>query len=167
MQEFHSSSNNTITSIKDRELTVTRSFAASRELVFQAWTDPVHLPHWWGPKGFTITVQEINVQPGGVWRYVMHGPDGVDYDNQIVYHEVVRPERLVYSHGDGEEEQFRTTVTFAEQGAQTEITMQMLFTSSEELKKAIDQYGAIEGARSTLDRLEEVLKAAAALSNSK
>ncbi|MDF2678886.1 MAG: hypothetical protein K0R47_76 [Brevibacillus sp.] len=156
MQESHTSSN-TITSVKGRELTVTRIFTASRELVFQAWTDPEHLPHWWGPRGFTITVQEIDVQPGGVWRYVMHGPDGVDYDNQIIYHEVLRPERLVYSHGDGEEEQFRVTVTFAEQGPKTEITMQMLFTSIEELKKAVDQYGAIEGAKSTLDRLEEIL----------
>jgi uncharacterized protein YndB with AHSA1/START domain len=156
MQESHASSN-TFTSVKGRELTVTRIFTASRELVFQAWTDPEHLPHWWGPRGFTITVQEIDVQPGGVWRYVMHGPDGVDYDNQIIYHEVLRPERLVYSHGDGEEEQFRVTVTFAEQGPKTEITMQMLFTSIEELKKAVDQYGAIEGAKSTLDRLEEIL----------
>ncbi|WP_238933588.1 SRPBCC family protein [Brevibacillus choshinensis] len=156
MQESNLSTE-TITFVKDRELTVNRIFSASRELVFQAWTDPRHLPHWWGPKGFTITVQEINVQPGGVWRYVMHGPDGVDYDNLILYHEVVRPERLVYSHGDGEEEQFRVTVTFAERGSKTEITMKMLFTSIEELKKAVDQYGAIEGAKSTLDRLAALL----------
>lgn len=156
MQRSNASSN-TITSVKDRELTVSRIFDASRELIFQAWTDPEHLPHWWGPKGFTITVQEIDVQPGGVWRYIMHGPDGVDYDNKIIYHEVVRPERLVYSHGDGEEEHFRVTVTFAEQDSKTEITMKMLFVSIEELNKAVDQYGAIEGAKSTLDRLEEVL----------
>lgn len=156
MQQSHASSS-TITSVKDRELTVSRIFDASRELVFQAWTDPEHLPHWWGPKGFSITVQEIDVQPGGVWSYIMHGPDGVDYDNKIIYHEVVRPGRLVYSHGDGEEEHFRVTVTFVEQDSKTEITMKMLFVSIEELNKAVEQYGAIEGAKSTLDRLEEVL----------
>jgi len=151
-------SNNTITSVEDRELIITRVIHAPRELVYKAWTDPEHLPHWWGPRGFTITVQEIDVRPGGVWRYVMHGPDGVDYDNKIVYMEVEQPERLVYSHGGGEEdEQFQVTVTFSEQGNKTELTMRMLFKSAEELEKVVKEYGAIEGAKSTLDRLEEQL----------
>lgn len=103
-------------------------------------------------------MQEIDVRPGGVWRYVMHGPDGVDYLNKIVYIEVVSPERLVYSHGGGEEdEQFRVTVTFAEQGNKTELTMRMLFKSAAELEQVVKEYGAIEGAKSTLDRLEKQL----------
>jgi uncharacterized protein YndB with AHSA1/START domain len=69
--------NNTITSVEDRELIINRVFNAPRELVYKTWTNPEHLPQWWGPKGFTITVQEIDVRPGGVWRFVMHGPDGV------------------------------------------------------------------------------------------
>lgn len=150
--------NRTLTSIVDRELIITRIFHAPRELVFKAWTDPEHLPQWWGPRGFTITVREMDVRPGGVWRYVMHGPDGVDYDNKIAYLEVVRPERLVYSHGGGEEdEQFQVTVTFAEQGNQTELSMRMLFKTAAELEKVVKEYGAIEGAASTLDRLEEQL----------
>ncbi|MDQ0859734.1 SRPBCC family protein [Bacillus sp. V2I10] len=150
--------NNTFTSVEDRELIINRVFNSPRELVYKAWTDPKHLPHWWGPKGFTITVQEIDVKPGGVWHYVMHGPDGVDYDNKIVYIEVESPELLVYSHGGGEEdEQFQVTVTFAEQGNRTELTMRMLFKSAAELDKVVKEYGAIEGAKSTLDRLEEQL----------
>lgn len=150
--------NNTSTSVEDRELIISRVFHAPRKLVFKAWTDPEHLPQWWGPRGFTITVQEIDVRPGGVWRYVMHGPDGVDYLNKIVYIEVVSPERLVYSHGGGEEdEQFRVTVTFAEQGNKTELTMRMLFKSAAELEQVVKEYGAIEGAKSTLDRLEKQL----------
>jgi uncharacterized protein YndB with AHSA1/START domain len=150
--------NNTFTSVEDRELIINRVFNSPRDLVYKAWTDPKHLPHWWGPKGFTITVQEIDVKPGGVWHYVMHGPDGVDYDNKIVYIELVSPERLVYSHGGGEEdEQFQVTVTFAEQGNRTELTMRMLFKSAAELDKVVKEYGAIEGAKSTLDRLEEQL----------
>ncbi|MCF6409819.1 SRPBCC family protein [Pseudalkalibacillus salsuginis] len=145
------------TSVKDRELIINRIFNASRELVFNSWTDPEHLQKWWGPSGFTIMIQEIDVRPGGVWQYVMHGPDGVDYDNKIVYIEVISPERLVYSHGDGEEEHFRVTVTFNEQGDKTELTMQMLFKSVAELDKAVKEYGAIEGAKSTLNRLEEQL----------
>jgi uncharacterized protein YndB with AHSA1/START domain len=151
-------SNSTITSVEDRELIISRVFNAPRKLVYKAWTDPEHLPQWWGPKGFTITVQEIDVRPDGVWRYIMHGPDGVDYDNKIVYIEVVSPERIVYSHGGSEEdEQFQVTATFAEQGDKTELTMRMLFKSAAELEKVIKDYGAIEGAKSTLDRLEEQL----------
>jgi uncharacterized protein YndB with AHSA1/START domain len=139
------------------ELVIKRTFNAPRELVFKAWTEAEHLKHWWGPKGFTITVQEINVKPGGVWTYVMHGADGVDYNNKIDFIEVVSPERLVYSHGDGTDEHFRVTVTFADQGNKTELIMRMLFKSAEELDKAVKQYGAIEGAKSTFDRLEEEL----------
>jgi uncharacterized protein YndB with AHSA1/START domain len=149
--------NQTITSISERELMVKRVLNAPRELVFDAWTNSKHLSQWWGPEGFTITVQEIDVRPGGVWRYIMHGPNGVDYDNKIEYIEVESPERLVYAHGDSTEEHFRVTVTFADQGDQTELTMQMIFKSVEELEKAVKEFGAIEGAKSTMNRLEAQL----------
>ncbi|WNQ11885.1 SRPBCC family protein [Paenibacillus aurantius] len=153
-----SQAKHTKTTVEGRELIVERLMPAPRELVFQTWTKQEHLQNWWGPKGFTITVQEIEVKPGGVWRYVMHGPDGVDYDNVIRYREVVRPERLVYSHGDSvDEEQFQVTVTFAEEGSQTDIVMRMAFRSAEELQVSVERYGAVEGAASTLDRLEEEL----------
>ena len=77
-----------------REIVAARVFDAPRELVFDAWTDPEHVAQWWGPNGFTNTIHEMDVRPGGVWRFVMHGPDGVDYNNKIVYIEVVKPERL-------------------------------------------------------------------------
>jgi uncharacterized protein YndB with AHSA1/START domain len=64
--------------------------------VFDAWTDPKQITQWWGPAGFTTTTDEMGVKPGGVWRFVMHGPDGTDYKNKIVFIEVVRLERLVY-----------------------------------------------------------------------
>lgn len=147
----------TNTSVEGRELIINRVFNTSRELVFKTWTNPEHLHNWWGPSGFKITTQEIDVRPDGVWRYIMHGPNGVNYENKIVYIDVKDPERLVYSHGDGEDEHFRVTVTFEEKGDTTELTMRMLFVSVEELKKAVDQYGAIEGAKSTFDRLEEQL----------
>ena len=144
----------------ERELVITRTFDAPRELVFKAWTDPKHLINWWGPKGFTNTFQEINVSPGGVWRFIMHGPDGVDYPNMIVYIEVVKPERIVYSHGSGEEGdpgQFQVIVTFAEQGSRTKLTARMIFISAEARDKVIRESGAIEGANQTFDRLEEEL----------
>jgi uncharacterized protein YndB with AHSA1/START domain len=68
-----------------RTIVTTRVFDAPRELVFEAWTNPKHLVQWWGPHGFTTTIRAIDARPGGVWRFVMHGPDGVDYENRIVY----------------------------------------------------------------------------------
>lgn len=110
-----------------------------------------------GPKGFTITVQEIDIRPGGVWRYIMHGPDGTDYDNQIRYIEVASPERLVYVHGGDGEDDFHVTVMFEERNGVTELTMRTLFKSAAELERVAKEYGAIEAAKSTLDRLEEQL----------
>src|SRR5690606_15460044 len=97
-------------------------------------------------------------------RYVMHGPDGVDYQNVIAYVEVVKPERLVYQHGSGEENdpgQFHVTVTFAEQDGRTSLTMRMLFPSAAERDKVVREYGAIEGGKQTLGRLAEYLTSSA------
>lgn len=151
-------------SVKGRELSVTRRFQAPRELVYEAWTDPRHLAHWWGPQGFTITTEAIDVRPGGVWSYIMHGPDGVDYINRIRYIETALPERLVYSHGDHEtEELFHVTVTFAAKDGGTELTMRSMFRTEEELQETVEKYGAIEGAKSTLSRLAEELESRSAI----
>ena len=144
----------------DREIVLTRDFDAPRELVWQAWTDPEHAAQWWGPTGFTNTIQEMDVRPGGVWRLVMHGPDDTDYPNKIVYIEVVKPERLVYTHGSGEEDdpgQFLVTVTFDEQGGKTRLSMKSLFASAAERDKVVKEFHAIEGGNQTLDRLAEHL----------
>lgn len=142
------------------DLVLTRVFDAPRELVFKAWTEPAMLLKWWGPKGFTNTFHEIDVRPGGKWRFIMHGPDGVDYPNQIVFDEVIRPERLVYTHGSGVEGDpgtFNVTVTFEEQGSRTLLTLRMLFPSIEERDRVVNEYGALEGGRQTLERLAEHL----------
>ena len=144
----------------EREIVISRVFNAPRELVFDAWTDTKNIGQWWGPNGFTNTIHEMDVRPGGVWRFVMHGPDGVDYKNKIVYLEIVKPERLVYTHGSGEAGdpgQFHVTVTFAEQGGKTELTMRSLFESAAERDKVVEEYGAIEGGNQHLDRLAEYL----------
>jgi uncharacterized protein YndB with AHSA1/START domain len=145
----------------DRELVFTRLLNAPRELVFKVWTEPEHIKHWWGPNGFTNTIHEMNVSPGGIWRLIMHGPDGRDYPNKIEYIEVVEPERLVYKHsGDDDTEpvNFHVTVTFEKQGDKTLLTMRSLFTSKEELDRVIREYGADEGAIQTLTRLAEYLE---------
>jgi uncharacterized protein YndB with AHSA1/START domain len=144
----------------DREIVQSRVYDAPRELVFEAWTDPKHITHWWGPRGFTTTTYEMDVRPGGVWRFVMQGPDGTDYKNKIVYLEVARPERLTYNHA-GEEEtegvKFRTTVTFADRGGKTELTMRIVFETAAERNHVVDKHGAVEGGKQTLERLAEFL----------
>ena len=110
-----------------RAIIATRVLEAPRALVWQAWTDPKHLAQWWGPNGFTTTTSAFDMRPGGVWRFVMHGPDGRDYENRITFDEVVKPERIRYHHGGGDEVepvQFRTTVTsvFAPRASNVTVT---------------------------------------------
>jgi uncharacterized protein YndB with AHSA1/START domain len=138
----------------------TRLIDAPRELVWEVWTDPKHIAQWWGPTGFSITHHAMAVKPGGRWDFVMHGPDGKDYDNVIVYHEVVRPERLVYSHGEpGDPDQFHVTVTFVAEGRKTRLVMHSRFPSLAARDHVAREFHAVEGGNQTLDRLEGHLKA--------
>jgi uncharacterized protein YndB with AHSA1/START domain len=144
---------------KDRELVMTRTFDAPRELVWEVWTDPKHVAAWWGPNGFTNTIHEMDVAPGGKWRFMMHGPDGVDYPNRIVFTEVVKPERLVYIHGDdndNDDNTFEVTVTFEAIGKKTQLTMRIIMKSVKALDDA-KKFGAVEGGQQTLQRLEKYL----------
>ncbi len=140
-------------STADRELTGNRIFNASRELVFKMWTDPDHIVKWFGPNGFRNTIFEMDVRPGGKWRHILHGPDGVDYKNESVYLEVVPPERLVYQHLSGPA--FVATVTFEELGKQTRVNMHMLFDSAEVRDITVKVHNAAEGLQQTLQRLDD------------
>jgi uncharacterized protein YndB with AHSA1/START domain len=84
-----------------REIVIAREFNAPRELVWQAMTDPRHVVRWWGPRGFTTKIEHMDVRPGGTWEHTMRGPDGTEYPNKSLFQEVVKPERIVYSHGTG------------------------------------------------------------------
>jgi uncharacterized protein YndB with AHSA1/START domain len=145
---------------ENREIVITRIFDATRERVWQAWTDPKQIVKWWGPNGFTNTLFEMDVRPGGVWRHMMHGPDGTDYPNKVVYIEVVKPERLVYSHGrddDASPCQRHVTVTFEEAGKnKTTVTLRMLFESEEERNKTAEY--AVEGGNQTFARMAKYVE---------
>src|SRR5262245_54717833 len=102
-----------------RSIVGTRVLAAPRALVFSVWTDPRHLVQWWGPNGFRTTTHAFDFRPGGVWRFVMHGPDGRDYQNRITFDEIVAPERIVYRHDGAEDVEpvsFTQTVTIEDIG---------------------------------------------------
>jgi uncharacterized protein YndB with AHSA1/START domain len=146
---------------ESREIVISRVVDAPRELVWQAWTDPKHVVRWWGPKGFTTTIEKMEVKPGGVWKHVMHGPDGTDYPNTSRFTEVTKPERIVYSHGGGRKggrgATFLATWTFEALGRRTRVTIRMVFSSAAERDFVVKEYGAIEGGQQTLGRLGEYL----------
>lgn len=113
----------------DREIRSSRIFDVSRERLYAEWSDPERLALWWGPRGFSNTFHEFDLRPGGVWRFVMHGPDGTDYPNKSVFDEVVKPERIVFRHVSGPA--FQMTVSFTEQAGGTLLDWRMLFETAE------------------------------------
>jgi len=112
----------------ERELVITRIFDAPRHLVFQAWTEPGRVARWWGPQGFVTTYSDMDIRPGGTFRVCMRSPEGAEHWKQGVYREVVKPERLVFTFAWEDPEgkpihQTLVTVTFAEQGDRTALTL--------------------------------------------
>lgn len=142
-----------------RSIIGTRVFNAPRHLVFSAFTDPNHLALWWGPDGFRTTTLAFDFRPGGIWRFVMHGPDGRDYQNRIIFDEIAPPERIVYRHDGGDDVepvQFTQTVTFEDIGrGQTRLTWHGTFPSAEERARVIREYGADKGLVQTMARLAD------------
>ena len=146
-----------------RSIIGSRVFDAPRDLVFSAFTDAKHLAHWWGPNGFTTTTHAFDFRPGGVWRFVMHGPDGRDYQNRITFDEISPPERLVYHHGGGEDVepvQFTQTLTFEDLGkGRTRLTWRGVLLSTAERERVIKEYGADKGLVQTMARLADYVGA--------
>ena len=156
----------TSTDASDREIVITRVVDAPRELVWEAWTNPEHVARWWGPNGFTTTIEKMDVRPGGVWQHVMHGPDGTDYPNKSVFQEILKPARIVMSHGGGRKGArgvtFVATWTFEPvDGNKTRVTIHSVFPSAEDRDRVVREYGAIEGGKQTLARLAGHLPAMA------
>jgi uncharacterized protein YndB with AHSA1/START domain len=139
-----------------------REFDAPRELVFAAWTDPKHLSQWWGPNGFATTTSSFDFKPGGLWRFVMHGPDGRDYQSRVTFVEIVPPERIVYSHsGSGEDIKpvhFQQTVIFEDIGGRTRLTWRGVFPSAAERDRLIKEHHADTGLAQTMARLGEYVQ---------
>lgn len=141
------------------ELRITRRFDAPLAAVWDAWTDPAQVAQWWGPRGFTITHHSKDLRPGGIWRYTMHGPDGVDHPNVTLYHEVVHREKLVYDHGATDERAplFRVVATFTAIDGGTELDLRMILPTPEAAAET-RAFVKAAGGESTWDRLAEYLE---------
>jgi uncharacterized protein YndB with AHSA1/START domain len=139
----------------DREIVISRLIAAPRELVFEAFTEVRHLAQWWGPEGFTTTTRSFEFSVGGAWDFVMHGPDGTDYQDWITWTEIVPPERIALRHGEYRDDPnaFSSLLTFEREGEQTRVVMRTVFPTKELRDEAVESYHAIEGGRQTLSHL--------------
>jgi uncharacterized protein YndB with AHSA1/START domain len=140
---------------------ITRVFDAPRDLVFQVWADPKHVEHWWGPRGFTNPVCELDVRPGGSIRIDMRGPDGTVYPMTGVYQEIIRPERIVFTSGALDKDgqlmfEVLSSANFTEHGGKTTLTLR-LKVMSKTAAAAPHLAGMEIGWSQTLDRLAEYL----------
>jgi uncharacterized protein YndB with AHSA1/START domain len=135
----------------EREIVSTRIFDAPRQLVYQAFSDPNVLAQWWGPKGFTNAFHEFDLRPGGAWRFVMHGPDGNDYQMVKEFVEVVHPERIVLLNIDPAH-MFQMAMTFSEEAGKTRLIWRVRFESADEFEKVKEVFRMAN--EQNFDRLE-------------
>src|ERR1700731_152106 len=140
----------------DREIVISRVISAPRELVFEAFTEGRHLSRRWGRAGvFTPTTRAFEFRVGGEWDFVMHGPDGTDYQEWISWTEIAPPERIALLHGEsrGDPNAFESVLTFAPEGVATRIGMRTVFPTKELRDEAVEKYHAIEGGQQTRSNL--------------
>jgi uncharacterized protein YndB with AHSA1/START domain len=149
----------TITTPSDREVAMTRVFDAPRRLVFEAWTNPEHLPHWMlGPAGWTMPVCEIDLRPGGAWHFVWRKADGAEMAMTGVYREVTPPERLVSTEKWGPEwPETINTLTLSEKDGKTTLTNTILYPSKDARDAAL-KTGMKDGATQSFERLDAYLR---------
>lgn len=151
-----------VTTPSDLEIVMTRAFDGPRDLVFEVWTKPEHVRHWWGLRSSSMIHCEADVRPGGSWRYVTREENGDEVPFRGVYREVTPPERLVYTE-IYDVEPFNTgdpavnTVTFTEEDGRTIMTCTTL-CPSKEVRDYILGSGMEIGAAETYDRLAEHIK---------
>ena len=144
-----------VTKPTDREIHVERVFDAPRDRVFAAFTDPELIPEWWGP---TTVVDQMDVRPGGTWRFVASNPDGSEKAFRGTYREVTPPERIVQTfemEGPWGSTHLET-ITFEDLGGRTKLTTTLLFDTTQE-RDGVLEYGGEAGMNETYARLDELL----------
>jgi uncharacterized protein YndB with AHSA1/START domain len=158
MAEKKSSHELVVTTPTDREILMTRVFDAPRQLVFDAWTNPKHVPHWLlGPEGWTMPVCEIDLRPGGKWRFVWRHSDGKEMEMSGVYTEVAPPERLVHTERWGPEwPETINRLVLTEENGKTTVALTTLYASKEARDAAL-KTGMAGGVATSFDRLDEYL----------
>ena len=139
----------------DREIVISRVISAHGSWCSRHSPRSGTCSRWWGPEGFTTTTRSFEFRVGGEWDFVMHGPDGTDYQDWISWTEIAPPERIALLHGEsrGDPNAFESVLTFAPDGAATRIEMRTVFPTKELRDEAVEKYHAIEGGQQTLSNL--------------
>jgi uncharacterized protein YndB with AHSA1/START domain len=143
-----------------QEIVITRTFEAPRELVFRALIDPDWVAQWWGPRRYTTTIVKLDAKAGGMWRFVQKGADGNEFGFHGVYHDVVAPERVVYTFEfEGMPGHvLMETIRLEEVNGKTTMIDTAVFQSVED-RDGMLMSGMEDGATESMDRLEELLAA--------
>lgn len=157
------------TSQNEKDIVITREFAAPRQLVWDVWTKPEHVEKWFGPQGFSTRVEQLDFKVGGQTKYVMIGPDGKEYPSQGVYKEIVPIEKIVTTDEFGEEfensegvkkedlpQGMVQTYLFEDLASRTKLTIITSHPTVEDKKKH-EAMGVVEGWNSSLDKAEDYL----------
>jgi uncharacterized protein YndB with AHSA1/START domain len=156
-----------VTTPTDREIVLTRVFDAPRRLVFDAFSKPELLKRWFGPRGWSMTVCEIDLRVGGAFRFVLRSPDGKDMGMRGVYREIVPPERSVHMESfDDYPGESQVTAVFTEDRGKTTLTATVLY-ASREIRDAVIKSGMEHGAAESYDKLAELLASTEALEMAK
>jgi uncharacterized protein YndB with AHSA1/START domain len=142
----------------ERELVLQRELPFPTDLVWTAITDPDHVNRWFGPDGFTNERVSMDFRVGGAWTFDMVGPDASRYPNRCVFKEIVPQRRLVYDQGDGERMWFETTITLEKTAKGTLLTLRQLYPSREERDHVMTTFGALEGAKQHMAKLEAYVR---------
>lgn len=143
----------------DTELVFSRTLRAPPDVVFEAWTQPEHLRRWWAPasRGVTLVTCDVDLRPGGAYRWVIGRGDTERYAFSGKYIEITPPSRLVYTQSfEPMPGEAVVTVTFTEKGGQTLLHAHELYPSKEALDAAVSS-GMEDGARETLDLLDDLV----------
>jgi uncharacterized protein YndB with AHSA1/START domain len=148
----------TVSTPSDREIRLEREFGAPRERVFAVMTDPALISEWWGPRGTTTEVDQMDVRPGGAWRYVVRNADGSETAFRGVYREIASPERIVQTfEWEGMPGHISIdTAVLEDLGERTRLVTTSLFHTTEERDGMLSS-GMEGGAGETYARLEELL----------
>jgi uncharacterized protein YndB with AHSA1/START domain len=146
-----------VTTPTDREIVLTRIFNAPRQMVFDAFSKPELLKRWFGPRGWSLEVCEVDLKVGGGFRFVLQGPDGKKMGMRGVYREIVPPERSVHMESfDDYPGESQVTSVFVEQGGKTTMTATVLYPSKE-VRDIVLKSGMEHGAAESYDKLAELL----------
>ncbi|MES1215511.1 MAG: SRPBCC domain-containing protein [Bacteroidota bacterium] len=140
----------------DREIKISRLFNAPIELVWEVWTNPEHIKNWWGPNGFTNTISKMDIQDGGEWDLVMHGPDGTNYKNKSVFRKIIKHKQIIYEHVTAPK--FISTIDFESRGETTFINWHMLFETKEQFIQVVKTFKADEGLKQNVEKLDHYLQ---------